>query len=354
MQLGRLEIRHFRNLIHVDIPLSPGVNVFVGENGAGKTALLEAVFLLGRGKSFRSNRASSYVTHGEKETVVRGELLGSAHRSVAILRGSGGRGVAKVDNIVETRLSRVASLLPLQVMLPDVADLVFGGPSLRRAALDWGLFHVEHPNHSILRSYQRVLRQRNGWLRSGGGEIDPWLEGLQSAALELHRLRESYFEELQQEFSKTLAMVSEAVSDIKASYRPGWDTAIGLEKVLVDNHEREVKLGATQSGPHRADVEFLLEGRVAAGVLSRGQGKLLASAFMLAQARILNLKRGLRSVFLIDDMGAELDQRHAERFLRALNEIGCQVLATATKQTWIGELDRGKVFHVKQGVITGE
>ncbi len=339
--------------------LAPGLNTFHGENGAGKTAILEAVHLLCRGRSFRTQNSQTLIQNGCDQLVVRGVIDDEArgHTTLAISKDRQGRTQVRLNGEAEKRLSEVARLTPLQVMLPDIAELVFGGPSLRRAWIDWGTFHVKPPYLDTLRHYLRAVRQRNALLKDQAAPqiLKPWSEEAARLGSAVDRDRTAYLETLRPHF---LAVLSELAADLQVEvrYQRGWGRDDDLGKLLGDSSPREVKYASTQWGPHRADVQLRVENTPAGTVLSRGQGKLVASAMQIAQASLLAETEQRTSVFLIDDAGAELDSAHNERFFGLLQRIGGQILATTARAPEDDGRNparavRGRMFHVKRGAV---
>ena len=366
MHLERLDISHFRNLGSVSIELGAGLNFFYGANGAGKTALLEAVHFLGSGRSFRSGQARSLIQKGAESLTVRAVARpeqGPAS-TLAVSRGQQGDTTIRINGARERRLSELARRVPLQVLLPDVADLVFGAPQLRRQWLDWGAFHVKPQYLDALRGYVRVLKQRNGALKQlqagaqSAASLDAWTDQLLEAAASVTGIRTEYVEALSPVFKDTLARLAPGLC-VRLSYRRGWNQGIELHKVLGEMRQREVKLGSTQAGPHRGDIDLLAGSQAhsskAATELSRGQGKIVASALRIAQAKLLVELGQQKSLFLIDDVGAELDDEHNSRFFEVLADMGCQIMAASTRPpTGIADYFTAlpsTVFHVKRGVV---
>jgi DNA replication and repair protein RecF len=359
--LQRLEIHNLRNLAAVQIDLDPGLNYFFGDNGAGKTAILEAVHLLARGRSFRSPAVTDLIRLGEEVVLVRAELQDELRgfQQLGLSRARGGHTDLHINARPERRLSQAAELLPLQVMVPALSDLVFGSPNLRRQWLDWGLFHVEHGYLGILRGFLHALRQRNSALKAvaagklGLPSLEPWTVEVARLAEAVTASREAYLSTLTPEIQETVAELAPNLH-VHVAYQRGWPAHQDIRKVLGDSVPREVKWGATQSGPHRADVSLGVDGQRAGATLSRGQGKSLASGLMLAQARALRKSAQRTSVFLIDDIGAELDPAHSQRFFRLLAEQGAQILATSNTapEALTGLPDiRTRLFHVEQGRV---
>lgn len=354
MLVQRLEVADVRNLECLRLELDAGVNVLVGPNGAGKTAVLEALHLLVRGRSFRG-RAESAIRRGQAGMAVAAECRDERFGTLRLShqRRRGGHSEVRRDGRLVRQSSEVAALLPLQLLLPDVPELVFGSPALRRQWLDWGTFHVKQRHAGDLREYNRVLRHRNALLRDGDlRTLSGWTEQLAELGETVATARGDYFADVRPQVESCLAGLSPGVG-VRLAYHRGWDGG-NLAETLADQHRRDVRSGATGSGPHRADVGLEVEGQAAATVLSRGQGKALAIALRLGQTAHLR-EGGKRSLFLIDDVGAELDRVHGARFHTVLDEMGCQVVATTAQEHTaeaITAVRRGRMFHVKQGRLT--
>jgi len=360
VRFDRLEIACFRNLHHVDIELTPGLNTFYGLNGAGKTALLEAVHLLCRGRSFRTQNTQTLIQSGEDQLVVRAAIEDESRgaTTLAISKNRQGRTEIRLNGKAERRLSEIARWTPLQVMLPDIGELVFGGPARRRSWVDWGTFHVKPRYLETLRQYLRAVRQRNALLKDQADPktLSPWHEEVARLGESVTEDRAQYLEVLKPHFERVLADLAPELS-LEIRYQRGWGRDEDLGKLLGDSSAREVKYGSTLWGPHRADVLLRTDGAPAGSILSRGQGKLVASALQIAQAALLAESEQRTTVFLIDDAGAELDIAHNARFFALLQRLGGQILATTTRTPVLGEgaSEHGwdaRMFHVKQGAVT--
>jgi DNA replication and repair protein RecF len=360
MYIERLEVSHCRNLSAVDLALSARLNLLVGPNGAGKTSILEAIHVLARARSFRSARVLPVIEHGFSSMVVHARLV-DEHRgriAVGVERHRHNAVDIRISGEPGRRAADVAALMPVQLMLPDAAVLVLGEPAQRRRYLDWGTFHVKPGYIDALRGYQRVLQQRNALLRAAKGdarrlgtELETWTRGVVARGLEVTELREEYIQALQVVLPQVLGQLAPGL-EIACSLNRGWPDGVDLSESMSDSLPRDVKSATTQTGPHRADLKLIAGATPAAATLSRGQAKLVASALHLAQARVTATASGRSSIFLIDDLGAELDREHNRRFFGILGETGCQVLATATSvpepADAFGDTDR-RVFHVEHG-----
>ena len=360
MVIRELEISHCRNLTSVTLDLNEHFNYLLGPNGAGKTSVLEAVHLLARGRSFRGRRIAPIIQDGQRSLLVRVVLENGS--TLGFSRDRAGKTQLHVDRVAARKLSDAAALLPVHLILPDVSQLVFGSPGERRQCLDWGMFHVKPAFLPALRDYLGAVRNRNAVLKSWGGAnsreaLRAWTETVCRQAEAVHRYRCAYVEDLAAHFESALSGLEAGIS-VELAYKNGWG-AEELAKVLGETLDNDVKSGSTGAGPHRADLSLKVGERDAGATLSRGQGKLVAIGFVLAQAQLLKSCTGQRSVFLIDDLGAELDSAHGRRMLALLRSSDCQVISTSTRapgadfEELFGSADLA-VFHVEQGRITAD
>jgi DNA replication and repair protein RecF len=357
----RLTVENLRNLSAVRLELQPGLNYFHGPNGAGKTALLESVHLLARGRSFRAGQVADLIQRNADEVRVMA-VLEDDHRgrqSIGYARSRRDKAQLRINGEGVRLQSEAALLIPLQIMVPSLSDLVFGPPSDRRRWLDWGTFHVKPDYLRAQRAYVSALRQRNAGLKAvAAGRLQPeavevWTAELIKYAEQVTADRQMYLSDLEPLLLETAEQLTPGL-DLSVCYRPGWPDGQALGEVLSGTLTKEVKFGATQCGPHRAEVELRARGMPAGAVLSRGQGKSLASAMTLSQSRLLMQTARRASVFLIDDVGAELDLQRTRLFFKLLMELGVQVLATSTHAPadFAKLADSGPTtFHVEHGAI---
>lgn len=365
MTLTSLSIRDCRNLVSVDLQLAAGLNLFVGPNGAGKTALLEAVHVLSRGRSFRSSQATRVIRRDQPEMIVRAGISSETGAVAQLSVARPRRGATRVHmdgDPMPGGVSAASKVLPVQVMLPGVSDLVFAGPGERRRWLDWGVFHVEPLYLNTWRSYHQLLKQRNARLKqlppAAGVDsvLTTFTERLLAAAEPLAALRRAYVSAWMPYFCQTLNKLDPELAELVPELNEyGAATTDELADLMSQNRLRDVKLGVTHSGPHRVDLVLKLFGRPVGESLSRGQGKTVALAMMQSQAEFLATKTGQSSLFLIDDAGAELDRDHNASFFEALADTKAQIMATCTEAPWTGSAYPGAeraLFHVKQGQIT--
>lgn len=354
MYLSRLEVEGLRVLSSVSIQPTPRLNLICGPNGAGKTTLIEAIHLLGRGRSFRTREVVRLVGRGQGMFRVSGEVVGEGGRRVRLGVAKGREGtVIKVAGEQVKASSALAQELGLALITPESHRLVTGGPGERRRLLDWGMFHVEPGYLDAIKRYGRALRQRNAWLRGGGGrlEVAAWDGELEGWGQRIARWRDGYVKGLQPFLAGTVGRLGGV--EVIVTHRRGWREGVGLGDALRSALDRDRRFGATSVGPHRADLEFRVEGVRAEEVLSRGEAKLLVAAVVLGQVLHLREEIGRQAVLLLDDLASELDEENRLRLMAVLRETESQVFVTAVNEDTLGPAAREhcSMFHVEQGRV---
>ena len=352
--IRRFRASNFRCVESADLTFTPGFNLIYGENASGKTSVLEALAYLGRGKSFRGASTGDLVRHGQAEFVLFGEAEGRGGiRKIGVRNSREGLEV-RVDGSGEGGAGALAKALPLQLIDPEVHSLVAGGPELRRRFVDWVAFHVEHDHLQTWRRFRRSLRQRNAALKSRASAraMGSWNAEFVELGQRLDESRRRALDVAR----PTLEEYGEVLlgTEIGFEYQRGWNREKELLEVLEEGLDRERLAGATQYGPHRADLKVSYDERQARKLVSRGQQKLLASAMVLAATETAQTAMERPLLLLLDDPAAELDGKALGRLMGAVSGLGCQVIATSLER---GSLDLPAdtaVFHVEHGVLTPE
>ncbi len=350
--IHRFKVSDFRCIEASDLSLSADFNLVCGANASGKTSLLEALAYLGRGKSFRGATTNNLVRHGQAGFILFGETDHSGRPRKLGVRNSRDGLEVRVDGSSEGGAAALADALPLQVIDPEVHNLVAGGPELRRRFLDWIAFHVEHTHLQVWRRFRRALKQRNAALKakSPPAAIRSWnAEFVELAALlddSRRRVLEIALEGL---VEYGVALLG---TELGFAYAQGWNREKTLEQALDEGIERDLQQGATQHGPHRADLKISYDERQARKLVSRGQQKLLASAMILAATDTAQTALERPLLLVLDDPAAELDADSLHRLLDAVNGLGCQVVATSLTQEALDTPPGTRVFHVEHGVFS--
>lgn len=357
MELESLYIENFRCISTCDIATASGINCVVGDNASGKTSVLESIYLLGRGQSFRQNQLAQAVHTGSDTFTIRAGIQpeGNAGRRRLGCHVSRGHVQFRLDGQDTARRYDLISALPLQHIDPNVHRLLEQGPQHRRHFLDWGVFHVEHAFFPAWRRYRRALKQRNRALRHQRPkhEIINWDAELVEQGELVDACRRRYLELVQKQLpSNTRELIGE--DQLAFYYQPGWKGEEGYGNALIGSLEQDIKARFTQNGPHRADIRIDIAAKRARDWVSRGQQKILTAALLLAQAHILYEVRGIRPVLLIDDMAAELGREFRETLASEIHRSQAQCFVTFLDEALIPEVFREeRMFHVERGIVHG-
>ena len=332
------------------------MTAFIGENGAGKTSILDAVHLLGTGKPFSTHRIDNVISRNADAVQVVGHMAGPSKVVLGVRRNRGGSGEARVGGSAVKALSELAKAMPLVVINADTLNIVRDGPEGRRRFIDSFVFHVEQSFAQTSRRYLHALKQRNALLRERRGVDDAvWVRDLAVAGELLAASRDRAVIALSHAVSGVLADMYVSLPEWQLIQRSGWGADCSLADALAGSVTSDRQRGFTQVGPHRGDVAFFVEGSPAHEVLSRGQMKVLMAATKLAQARVMRQETGVAPVLLVDDVAAELDTDNAAGLFRNMVSDGFQVLATMVDASgpmaWTKN-GLSNVFHVERGAIT--
>ena len=354
MRVKSLNISNLRNIKSTQIELDSCLNCFVGDNGAGKTSILEALAVLSKGRSFRSGQISSLIgpdnTHFQIVSKVESHS-GETHQ-LGMERGADywsarhqGEGV--------TQISELTRILPYVLLEPSSHTLVSGPPDGRRKYLDWGVFHVEHGFLMLWRRYNRVLKQRNAALRQSNKMVVESLDPqLISMGEELHLARKNHAELLNGILQQKLPIFSQTLQGVTLKYRKGW-SGDSLTEAIQASAQRDLERGSTGPGPHRADLYLALDGAPAKERLSRGEQKAMTAAMIIAQAQMIG-ESGEKPILMLDDLSSEFDEAHMKRVLGAGMDLDVQIWLTGTTlATAIKACESSyTVFHVEQGDVS--
>ena len=354
MSLLKLDVFSVRNIQSATIQPSPGLNFIIGANASGKSSLLEAIFILGRARSFRTQYVKQAISFEQTQLIVAAQHR-QQHGSVSNL------GI-QIDNkqceihIDQEKRSKadLAYLLPVQLIHPKSYRLLDAGPQNRREFLDWGIFNHNRNFLANWRRYSKALQQRNALLKNRQvRQLSAWDKELVEYGEIVNSYRKDYIQLLAPIFLD-MAGYFLATSQIDLRFSSGWDEKHTLEQILKTNLEKDLRYGFTHSGPHRADFLTFHNKRLAKDYLSRGQQKLLVLALLLSQVRLLNNEAQNNCCILVDDLTAELDTESRSKLLKYLAELGCQVFMSSTGLSDFGDLsniNNYKVFHVEHGCV---
>ena len=358
MPLSRLIIQNFRNIPSAELDLSPNFNFIVGHNGSGKTSLLEAIFYLGHGRSFKSHISNRVINYEAENFVLHGKIDEEKHSwTVGLQKQRSGNTTLKINGEDGNKIADLAHLLPMQVITPEGLTLLNGGPSYRRAFLDWGLFHQQSDFYPQWVNLKRLLKQRNAALHQvrSYNELKHWDIELVKTTQNVTAMRAEYAAAITPEIARHCAFFLPEL-EISVSFYQGWEKGAHYADILQQGFERDRSLGYTMLGAQKADFRFRANGLPVEDVLSRGQLKLLMCALRLAQGEYLTAQKEKPCIFLIDDFASELDPVKRELLSQRLRESQSQVFVTAITQEQLSQMQwqknsQDQLFEIQQGKI---
>lgn len=348
MLIKKIYIAGVRNLKPVQLNLHPEINVFIGTNGSGKTSFLEGIFFLALGRSFRTNKFNNIINFNHDFAVVAatyGSKTANKQIRINAVKYKNQEKISKVGGAV-ARNSQVAMLAPTQIINEETSKLIFKEPEVRRKFLDWLVFYSNEKYHHVWREFNKILQQRNMLLKNPSANFIATLANFDKVFVDLADKIKVARQAVWQKFEQVWLNVFndfglEFEIKPKISLFHGWNGDLS-EKLLI-NREVDLKFKLTHHGPHKADLQFVINGKPAKDVLSRGQGKILSLAMMLARSRFIKTiaeREDFISVMLIDDLCSELDDVNVKRMMQELFDLkdDLQIFITGT--------DKNKLLQV--------
>lgn len=351
MSLRRVQVSDFRCLQSADIEVDSELTLLSGPNASGKTSVLEAIYVLGRGRSFRTRQLQTLIRSGSTHFVVYGEVALPERIMKLGVEGSIEGTRAKIGGDRVRSLAALAGILPVQIIDPEIHRLIEEGPGYRRRFLDWGVFHVEHGFVEEWQQYQYILRQRNAALRLRQSRpvISAWDPDLLRLGTRLDAARASYAARLMPEATAIAKRI--LGMELDWSYRSGWPRDLTFADALERNWAQDQEAGSTGVGPQRAELVLRLDGSPVRDRISRGQQKLLAASLVIAQLRLFPLDPSFRPTLLLDDPAAELDSARLGALIGEISGCSVQLIVTALDPHFRALGAPGRRYVVAAGVV---
>ena len=353
MSLRRVQVTDFRCLQSAALELDPRFTLISGPNASGKTSLLEALYVLGRGRSFRTRRLEHLIRHGTERFVVFGEVEATGRQIPVGVEGSPSGIRAQIAGARAPSLADLAVVLPVQIIDPEIHRLIEEGPNRRRRFLDWGVFQLFHVKQFVThwQRYHQVVKQRNAALRSGqpSAVVSAWDGDLVRYGGLVTEARSEYVALLAKQAQ---ALVRSLLGmELELNYRPGWARGQSFAESLAHSRVHDLASGMTQVGPHRADLSIRLNGMAVKDRISRGQQKLLAAALLMAQLKLFPEEGSVQPSLLLDDPAAELDDDRLTGLIREVSAHSVQLVVTTLHDEFPAFGAPGRRFRVAAGRV---
>ena len=358
MSLLSLTIQHFRNIDQAEFELNSDINLIFGENGSGKTSILEAIQYLSSGKSFRTRNLSPLIQQGSDALTIAADVNHDGLKHRMGIRRSSQRILRRIDNINIPNQVEFSRLLPVRTLHPDSHLLISSSPGLRRRYLDWGCFYLNDNFYQNWHASHTLLKQRSACLKQGNSSSKKLISSIDQQFIHhaqiIDEIRLSYIEQLKPVAERFASDLIRGFESLNISYLRGWNAEKTLQDVLDDSIQKDLRYKRTHHGPHRADFSVKMNHADVKSTASRGQQKLIAFVLVLSQLSLYEEQKNKSALLMIDDLASELDLDHQESFLNTIQTLNHQIILTAINPKLInlsGWNTDGKMFHVEQGVI---
>jgi DNA replication and repair protein RecF len=355
MHLAQLRLRDFRNYPRLDVGFAPGFHVLLGDNAQGKTNILEAIYLMATLRSFRGVGSAQMIRHVQKGYFVGGKVVGAAEHDIKMFWSARERNL-QLDGRPVKRLTDYLGTLRTVCFCTEDLQLIKGTGRTRRRFLDLLLSQTQPGYLALLQRYMQVVRSRNALLKQFAPDLmslDSFSEQLVQLGNEIMRHRRELLPKLSPLARLAYRRISNDAEELRLEYEPNVKNDFTVE--LTQVRDRERRLRATLLGPHRDDLQLLLNEKSAAQFGSEGQKRTLAIALKMAQAEYLTGIHGSAPVLLIDDVMGELDVKRRSGLLPLLERARVtsgQVFMTCTEENWPRELGRDlRRWEVKGGSL---
>ena len=375
MRIKSLKLLYFRNYLSMNIDVHPSLNVLVGNNANGKTNIIESIFCLALGKSYRTKSDSECIMFGETATAMSC-IVNKNNRELDIMLGINNKGKsAKIAGIKKTKLTDFVGELNVVLFSPEDLQIVKGSPALRREFMNREFYQFSRIYHKYYLMYQHLLKQRNSYLKdmrkNPKDEMSlAYLETLTSqlvkVALYITKERVSFVRDISKLTYKNMLNISNGQETLKIKYKSSVLDALNiaeindesfteenLTKVMMKKSFDDIMRGSTKIGPQHDDLEFYINDLNAKMYASQGQQRSIVLSLKLAEINFLKEKTGTYPVLLLDDVLSELDKNRQLKLLDAINE-NVQTFITTPSISDIKEdlLKKAKVFKIEDGNIS--
>ncbi len=356
MQLRWIYLKDFRNYKKALLHASPKGNLFIGDNAQGKTSILEAIYYLITGRSFRTTRTSELVREGADFFHIEAKFLKDGIEQSLKVTSDGKKRRIVYNDALCSSTAGLLGVLQGVILVPEDQDIVKGAPLYRRRFLDMHLVQIDPLYVHHLSRYGRAMKQRNTLLRSRKtNSIETWEYEMANSAAYIALCRQEAVENLNNHSSKIYHALSGNTEDLSLSYKTGApiDKGIGpASEYYLQQYEsqrpRERELGRTLTGPHRDDISISLQDKDARNYASEGQQRCCAATLRFAEWHTLAEKSGETPIIAIDDFGISLDSKRRRNLFQQLSPFG-QTFITSTEPLPI--LEESQIFHINNGVL---
>ncbi len=358
--LKELTLVNFRNFSNFSLKFSDNITIILGDNGAGKTSILEALNVLALGKSFRVSNIDKVIKSDSdffRLNLKISNLELNFEQEIKFSKKISSKKNIYFDNNKVASLSDISKIIPLFLMEGDYFRVFNLGSLYRQKIVNWTMFHVEHQFYNLWKDYNRALKQKNTLLkqRVSYNNLKPWDEIMADTGEKIYYLQQKIIKDITPIFFNLAENLNINTEGLELTFSPGWDINDKLINIFKNKYLIDMSCGYTSIGPHKFDINFQKHNVLVRDLLSRGQQKLVLLALGLACAEYLYIKQGVRCIFLLDDIASELDLTVLNTVIDYLLSNRHQIIMTSLFLDGIKNSDKGLLVklknHIKQDVI---
>lgn len=356
MQINQLKISHFRCYEHIELSFEKRINIFCGANGSGKTTVLEAIYFISTGKSFRSKRNKNLIQHDQSELAVFAQFLDPSlnQNSLGITLAKSLKKKVKLNQQSVSNQSEVAHVLPVVSIDPDSYLFLDKPPQFRRSYFDWLVFHVKPEYLAIWSKVNRCHKHLNALYKEKKiQDLAYWESQYILYATQLSDLRLQIFDELKTSVCQKVALFLPELGDFEPVFRQGWSKERSLTDQFKIDRDKNLLFGNLLSGCHKMDIKSNINKKPAHENLSRGQKKIISSIYYISYIELLSTHLNINPILCLDDMDAELDPSKTAIFSEFIQNSNNQIfITTVDKNKLSTHTEDTAVFHVEHQQVS--
>ncbi|ONI43558.1 DNA replication protein RecF [Candidatus Epulonipiscioides gigas] len=355
MYITNISLTNFRNYEHINLTLSKGINIFFGDNAQGKTNILEAIYLCATARSHRTNFEKEIIRWGENNTIVNLFLTKQYFSSVIDFSVSKKNKSVLVNKLPINKLANLFGILNVVFFSPEDLGLIKKSPKERRRFIDIEICQLDSLYFSVLKNYYKILKQRNCYLKHNFGNtdnniLDVWDEKLCQYGEIIIAKRKNFIENLDYGANLIHLEISGKKENLKIIYEPDIDIK-NLKNKFETNRAKDIRTKTTNNGPHKDDINFLINSQNAKTFASQGQQRTCILSVKLAQIDMLKNITGEAPVLLLDDVLSELDINRQHYLFKYTTNIQTLITCTGIDQSILDLKSHGKLFVVEKANI---
>ena len=354
MYFRQIELKNFRNYKDQKVVFDPKLNLILGDNAQGKTNLLESLFIMGLGKSFKTNNDKEMIAFGEKAARAKCVVVGDNEETeIEITYSSEGK-LIKVNGIKLLRNVDLLENVYVVVFSPEDLKIVKDGPDHRRRFLDRELCQIKPVYYSDLGNYKKVLKQRNALLRDQNSDIylfDVFDESLAEYGVRIVEERKKFIDRLYTICKKIHSDISSGKEELEIKYETSTVDKEQMKKKLRESFDTDLAKGFTGFGPHKDYLSIKINGKDIRVYGSQGQQRTAALSLKLAEIELIKQETGENAVLLLDDVLSELDATRQRYLIETMKDVQIFVSATGIEEELQNMLPKGNVYYVDNGKV---